>query len=209
MYKHGSINRAFRLVRNEALDCWVPAAETSRARGKRSGRPAGFLAVLLAMSGALAQSQAQSQEIAVAPPVHALPSGGNVVAGSAILTNPAGTAVLNIDQSTQRAIIDWNTFNVGSAAQVNFNQPGRDSATLNRVLDSNPSQIFGQITSTGQVFLTNPNGVYFGKSATADVGSLAATTHGIDNADFMAGKILAALGIEHSLYPDWQPNQTT
>ena len=188
MYKHGSINRAFRLVRNEALDCWVPAAETSRARGKRSGRPAGFLAVLLAMSGALAQSQAQSQEIAVAPPVHELPSGGNVVAGSAILTNPAGTAVLNIDQSTQRAIIDWNTFNVGSAAQVNFNQPGRDSATLNRVLDSNPSQIFGQITSTGQVFLTNPNGVYFGKSATADVGSLAATTHSIDNADFMAGK---------------------
>ncbi|HEV7610196.1 MAG TPA: filamentous hemagglutinin N-terminal domain-containing protein, partial [Steroidobacteraceae bacterium] len=184
MHKHGSTNRAFRLVRNESLDCWVPAAETSRGRGKRSGRPAGLLALLLALFGA----QAQAQEVAVAPPVNALPTGGNVVAGSAILTNPAGTAVLNIDQSTQRAIIDWNTFNVGSAAQVNFNQPGRDSSTLNRVLDSNPSQIFGSITSTGQVFLTNPNGVYFGKTATADVGSLAATTHSIDNADFLAGK---------------------
>jgi filamentous hemagglutinin family protein len=185
MHKHGSTNRVFRLVRNESLDCWVPAAENARGRRKSGGRPAGLLAALFALLGA----QAQSQEIAVAPPVHELPTGGNVVAGSAILMNPAGTSVLNIDQSTQRAIIDWNTFNVGSAAQVNFNQPGRDAATLNRVLDSNPSQIFGRITSTGQVFLTNPNGVYFGKTATVDVGGLVATTHGIDNADFLAGNV--------------------
>ncbi|MEO8063936.1 MAG: YDG domain-containing protein [Pseudomonadota bacterium] len=188
MYKHASINRAFRLVRNEALDCWVPVAEISRGRRKRSGRPAGLLAILLAMCGA----QAQAQQAGVAPPpVLELPTGGNVVAGSAILTtvNSPAAAVLNVDQSTQRAIIDWNTFNVGSAAQVNFNQPNRDAATLNRVLDSNPSQIFGRITSTGQVFLTNANGVYFGKSATADVGSLVATTHNLDNADFLAGKV--------------------
>ena len=70
MYKHGSINRAFRLVRNEALDCWVPVAEISRGRRKRSGRPAGLLAVLLAMFGA----PALAQEAAVAPPVHELPS---------------------------------------------------------------------------------------------------------------------------------------
>ena len=165
----------------------MPVAEISRGRTKRGGRPAGILALLLAMVGA----QALAQEVAIAPPVHELPTGGNVVAGSAILTsgNVGNTATLNIDQSTQRAIIDWNTFNVGSDAQVNFNQPGRDSSTLNRVHDSNPSQIFGSITSTGQVFLTNASGVYFGKSATADVGSLVATTHDIGNADFMAGNI--------------------
>ncbi|MBA3949502.1 MAG: UbiX family flavin prenyltransferase [Acidobacteria bacterium] len=28
-----------------------------------------------------------------------------------------------------------------------------------------------------------------------------------DLADFMAGKILAALGIEHKLYPEWKPNE--
>lgn len=28
-----------------------------------------------------------------------------------------------------------------------------------------------------------------------------------DLADFMAGKILAALGIEHELYPEWKPNE--
>ena len=30
-----------------------------------------------------------------------------------------------------------------------------------------------------------------------------------DLADFMAGKILAALGIEHALYPEWKPNDET
>jgi 4-hydroxy-3-polyprenylbenzoate decarboxylase len=28
-----------------------------------------------------------------------------------------------------------------------------------------------------------------------------------DLADFMAGKILAALGIEHELYPSWKPDE--
>jgi filamentous hemagglutinin family protein len=191
MYKHASTNRAFRLVRNEALDCWVPAAEIARGRRKRSSRPAGVLAILLALLGAQAAAQVGvAPPVAVAPPVNELPTGGNVVAGVAVVrpVDP-GTAVLNIDQSSQRAIIDWNTFNVGSQAEVNFNQPGRDSATLNRVLDSDPSRIFGTINATGQVFLTNPNGVHFGESATVDVGGLAATTHSIDNADFMAGSI--------------------
>jgi filamentous hemagglutinin family protein len=192
MFKHASTNRVFRLVRNEALDCWVPVAEIARGRRKRKSRPSGLLAILLALSGVHAGAQVGvAPPVSLAPPPNELPTGGTVVAGSAILRpggNP-GTAVLNIDQSTQRAVIDWNTFNVGSEAQVNFNQPGRDSATLNRVQDSNPSQIFGTITATGQVFLTNPNGVHFARSASVDVGGLAATTHSIDNADFMAGNI--------------------
>ncbi|MCS6243906.1 MAG: autotransporter-associated beta strand repeat-containing protein [Opitutus sp.] len=114
-----------------------------------------------------------------------LPTGGSVVAGSASLTQDA--AVLNINQSTARAAIDWATFNVGSAAQVNFNQPSSSSVTLNRVLDSNPSQIFGRITAPGQVFLTNPNGVVFAPGASVDVGGLVATTHRIGVDDFMAG----------------------
>jgi filamentous hemagglutinin family protein len=128
------------------------------------------------------------------PSPNQLPTGGTVVAGSATIaagTTP-GTSVLDIDQSTQRAVIDWNTFNLGSAAQVNFNQVNSSAATLNRVLDSNASQIFGKITATGQVFLLNPNGVYFGKSASVDVGSLAVTTGSIGNADFMADKLTFA-----------------
>ena len=108
------------------------------------------------------------------------------MAGTASISQAAAT--MNIRQSSERAAIDWKSFNVGSAATVNFAQPSASSVTLNRVLDSNPSQIFGRINATGQVFLTNPNGVYFAPGSSVDVGGLVATTHAISNADFMDGK---------------------
>jgi filamentous hemagglutinin family protein len=213
MNKHASINRAFRLVWSEARGTWIPVAEIASGRGKRSGRSAARLAPLLvALAGLSAHAAGvvpvpstspapvaapRAVAIAAALAPTTLPTGGHVVAGVAGIapgSTPGGAnyAVLNIDQGTQRAVIDWSTFNVGAAAQVNFVQPNANSATLNRVLDSNPSQIFGKITATGQVFLTNPNGVYFGKTASVDVGSLAAGAGSIDTADFMAGDITLA-----------------
>ncbi|MEY3503034.1 MAG: hypothetical protein RL763_1102, partial [Pseudomonadota bacterium] len=115
-----------------------------------------------------------------------LPQGGKVVGGSAAISSSGNS--LTVQQSSQRAAIDWNSFNVGSGAQVNFNQPNAASVTLNRVLDSNPSQIMGRINAPGQVFILNPNGVIFGASSQVDVGGLLVSTHGISNADFMAGK---------------------
>jgi filamentous hemagglutinin family protein len=195
MNKHSSINRFFRLIWNESLRSWVPAAENARGRKKRNGRSARTLSSLVAGLGLASHAFAGGVPVAVAPTLippapTTLPTGGQVVAGAATLnsSSTANSAVLNVDQTSQRAVVNWNTFNLGSAAQVNFNQPGSDSATLNRVLDSNPSQIFGKITALGEVFLSNPNGVYFGKSASVDVGSLAATTNSIGDADFMAGK---------------------
>lgn len=189
MNAHASINRIFRLVWNEALAAWVPVSEITRGRGKRSGRAVAVLAPLL---GALVfGTTAYAGAPAAVPPPTQLPTGGTVAAGTATITtaSTAGTAVLNVDQTSQRAVIDWNTFNLGSGAQVNFEQPNSHSATLNEVLDSNPSQIFGEITGNGQIFLVNPNGVYFGASASVNVGSLAATTNSIGNAAFMAGNI--------------------
>lgn len=115
-----------------------------------------------------------------------LPTGGKVVGGQATLQSSGNT--LNVNQATQRGVVEWNTFNVGSQARVNFNQPSASAVTLNRVLDMNASQILGSISATGQVFISNPNGVIFGTTAQVDVGGLVATTKGISNADFMSGK---------------------
>ncbi|TDM08967.1 MAG: hypothetical protein C4K60_06300 [Ideonella sp. MAG2] len=115
-----------------------------------------------------------------------LPTDGKVVAGQAGIVQSGST--LNINQSSQRAVIDWNTFNVGSQAEVRFQQPDTQSATLNRVLDSNASQIAGKISANGQVYLSNPNGVLFAPGSSVDVGALVATTHSLSTADFMAGK---------------------
>ncbi|HET9680249.1 MAG TPA: filamentous hemagglutinin N-terminal domain-containing protein, partial [Gammaproteobacteria bacterium] len=120
-----------------------------------------------------------------APVALADPTGGTVVEGDADI-NPQGNGTV-INQTSQRAIIDWETFNIGVDEYVLFNQPGSSAVILNRVIGGDPSTILGNLTANGQVFLVNPNGVFFGESAMLDVGGLLATTLDISNADFMAG----------------------
>src|SRR5512141_2078868 len=50
----------------------------------------------------------------------ALPTGGQVTAGSATLTYTPNK--LQIDQSTSKAIVQWDNFSIGSSAWVNFSQ---------------------------------------------------------------------------------------
>lgn len=123
---------------------------------------------------------------AVAHPAHAGPQGGVVVGGSASI-NQAGS-VTDINQSTQRAIIDWRGFDVGASETVNFRQPSASSVTLNRVTAGGASDIRGTITAPGNVWLVNPNGVVIGNTARIDVGGFIATTADIDNDAFMAGQ---------------------
>ena len=120
------------------------------------------------------------------PAANTLPSGGKVVGGNASLSSSGNT--LNVNQSSNRAAIEWKSFNLGSDARINFIQPSASSVTLNRVVGGDPSQIMGRINATGQVFLVNPGGVIFGPTSQVDVGGLVVTTHGISNDDFMAGK---------------------
>src|SRR5262249_17770275 len=98
-----------------------------------------------------------------------LPQGGSVVGGSATISQPSANS-LSINQSSQRAIINWNSFSVGQPNSVTFFQPNSSAATLNRVLGSTPSTIAGQINANGQVFLVNPNGIAITPSGTVTVG---------------------------------------
>src|SRR6266850_1369788 len=116
----------------------------------------------------------------------ALPTGGTVTAGAATLSYSPNK--LQIDQSTNKAILQWDNFSIGSSAWVNFSQPSSSAIALNRVLGSNPSEIFGRMTANGQVFLSNPNGVLFAPSASVDVGALFATTLTISDQDANAGR---------------------
>jgi filamentous hemagglutinin family protein len=115
------------------------------------------------------------------PAVNALPSGGQVVSGDASIATSGAT--LNVNQTSQRAIVNWDSFNVGQDATVNFNQPNSSASTLNRISSGTPSQIYGKMNAIGEVILQNTAGVYFSKSASLDVGSIAATTHSISNDD--------------------------
>ena len=138
-------------------------------------------AVLALVCLCLTESNAQT-----ALPANQLPSGAKLVGGNASVSTSGNT--LNVNQTSNRAAIEWNQFNVGSDARVNFNQPSASSVTLNRVVGGDPSQIMGRINATGQVFLVNPGGVIFGPKSQVDVGGLVVTTMGISNDDFMSGK---------------------
>ena len=120
-------------------------------------------------------------------PVMALPAGGKVAAGSAGISKPNGQT-LNINQLTDKAIINWKGFSINVNELVRFMQPSSKSIVLNRVTGIDPSSILGQLVANGRVFIINPNGILFGPNSMVDVAGLLATTLNIKDADFMAGK---------------------
>lgn len=124
--------------------------------------------------------------VCVSTPTFAGPQGGNVVGGLAQITRPDAVTT-NIVQATEKAIINWNGFNIDTNELVKFVQPSANAVTLNRVTGADPSTILGQLVANGRVFLVNPNGVVFGSGSNVDVGSLIATTFDLKNDDFLSG----------------------
>jgi filamentous hemagglutinin family protein len=128
---------------------------------------------------------ALSVMLALGTNVYALPSGGAVSAGSASIDASPGK--LTINQASQNAAINWQSFSIGQTEAVQFVQPNSSSVALNRVLGSDPSSILGSLSANGKVFLVNPNGILFAKGAQVNVGALVASTRNITDGDFMAG----------------------
>src|SRR5262245_34118426 len=121
----------------------------------------------------------------VGTPAAAGPEGGAVVGGAATITGQ-GSASVTINQSTQNAIINWNTFNIGRGESVTFQQPNSGSVALNRVIGGlGPSEILGHLTANGRIFLINRDGVLFGPGAVVNTAGFLASTNDIKNADFM------------------------
>jgi filamentous hemagglutinin family protein len=116
------------------------------------------------------------------------PEGGTVVGGAATIQGQGGPAVI-VNQATNSAIINWNTFNIGVRESVRFNQPGSSSVVLNRVTGGlGPSEILGKLTANGRVFIINRDGILFGPGAVIHTAGFLASTNDIRNSDFMAGR---------------------
>ena len=128
--------------------------------------------------------------LAVAPalpaPAQVLPSGGSIAAGSAsiVSVDPASTRIV---QQSQKAVINWQSFSIGSGASVTFQQPDSAAITLNRVTGGGASVLNGGLFANGQVWLVNGNGILTGAGSRIDVGGLLATTSDIADGDFLAG----------------------
>ncbi|MDR1857532.1 MAG: filamentous hemagglutinin N-terminal domain-containing protein [Desulfovibrio sp.] len=118
--------------------------------------------------------------------VFSAPTGGNVVRGAADIKQSGTTT--NVNQSTDKAVINWRTFSIAPAETVNFNQPSSRSMTLNRVTGNERSLIEGALNANGKVFLVNSAGITITKGASINTAGLVASTLDIADDDFMNGK---------------------
>jgi filamentous hemagglutinin family protein len=114
----------------------------------------------------------------------ALPQDGQIVAGNGNIQQPNSQNMV-INQSSNQMITNWQGFNIGQSESVQFNQPGSNSVALNRVIGQDPTAILGKLNANGQIFITNPSGVFFGPNSIINVGSLMATSLQISDQDFL------------------------
>lgn len=167
------MNHIYNSIWSESLGTWVAVCENSKRKGKRSSVCHKLLAtglLIYSVNG------------------WALPTGEQIVAGQVNVATPT-TGQMPINQSSQQAIINWQGFSINANESVNIQQPNASATLLNRVVGMDASVIQGQLNANGQVYLINPNGVLFSKTAQVDVGGLIATTHNISNADFLTGNL--------------------
>ncbi|WP_151804064.1 MBG domain-containing protein [Acinetobacter bereziniae] len=184
------MNKIYKVIWNAQLGCWQavselaknhrPSQSTVTDQNKTMGIVEKVSALILFGLALLPLSvQAAISNIE-------LPTGAQINSGSATISQNGHT--LNINQSSQTLSTNWNSFNIGQDATVNFNQNNASSVAINHVLDSNASQIMGRLNANGQVFLLNPNGVVFSKTAQVNVGGLVASTLALTDHDIQNGQ---------------------
>ena len=164
------MNKIYRLTWNEKRQQYIATAEITRS----SGMPQRCLP-LIGLCALVLPGQ-----------VMALPTGGSLAAGAAQITQSGNS--LTITQSSSKAIINWQTYNIGASELVNYVQPGSQAVTLNRILGNSPSRIDGTIQANGQLIFINPNGVVFSSGARVDAAALTVSTQAISDSSFLSGQ---------------------
>lgn len=180
----------YKLVFSKRLGMLVPIAEIARTHQKTvthavSEQPRqqvqSGISLWRLSSGGLAMLLAGCLSWVAAPVLAqdagTLPTNGNIVAGAGTINVTGNT--MDVNTSTNQAIIHWDSFNIGANAGVNFNMPNTAASVLNRVMGDSASLIQGMLNSNGHVYIVNQNGIYFGAGSQINVGSLTATT--LDN----------------------------
>jgi filamentous hemagglutinin family protein len=120
--------------------------------------------------------------------LEANPTGGSVAAGTATIAGQ-GSPSVTINQASNTAIINWNTFSIGSGELTKFIQPSSTSAALNRVLGGQTSFINGTLSANGQIYLINGNGIVVGPGGIITTAGFTGSTRDIADSDFMSGKL--------------------
>ncbi|MCK6454806.1 MAG: filamentous hemagglutinin N-terminal domain-containing protein, partial [Alphaproteobacteria bacterium] len=96
---------------------------------------------------------------------------------------------MTIRQESQKAVLNWNSFDIDRGHSVTFSHPSASAATLNKIGGADPSVIRGMLKAVardtggtgGTIYLINRNGILFAEGAQVNVGGLTASA--LDVAD--------------------------
>ena len=124
------MNKTYRLLWDTVHETWIVVAEKVSSKGSR--------AVSIVVGGLLVSTLYGGVAPVQALELTALPTGGQVVSGSATISQ-SGSAMI-ITQATTKMIATWDSFNIGQQAAVTFQQPNAASVALNRISDQSPTQ---------------------------------------------------------------------
>lgn len=127
----------------------------------------------------------------LASPSQGGPAGGVVTRGAATITTTTNGAT--IQQTSQRVVIDWSSFNVASGETVTFTQPNAGAIAFNRTPLGSAINIAGALNANGGVWLFSPSGLLIGSGARINVGSLVASTAALDLDAAMSANRLSLL----------------
>ena len=189
----------------------IAATQSAQIEAQRAARAAdGALKRATVAMQAMQAAQKAARDAALAAPggvPNGLVAGGLQVAPGAVPGSnlwlgarlptesvEGGRSNVSIEQTQQKAILTWQTFNVGKDTTLYFDQRAggtdvRNWIALNRVLDPSaaPSKILGSIKADGQVYIVNRNGIIFGGSSQVNVGTLVASSLALTNEQFLSG----------------------
>lgn len=110
-----------------------------------------------------------------------------VICGSATATSQGNQTII---ENSPQAILHWDQFSIQENEHLHFAQVNAASKVLNRVTGSQFSTLLGTLTSNGQVYLINPQGILVGPNAFIQTAGFIASTADIANSDFINGKEL-------------------
>ena len=176
------MNRIYRLVFNRQLGVLQVASEVATGHAGGGSRAGAMRLAAPLLPLALAW--------ALAAPAHASGVPSLSSATGATVSQNGGT--LRIDQNAAKAVLNWNSFNVGKDASVVFAQPSSSAVALNLIdAGHGASVIDGSLRANGNVFLINSAGILFGNHAQVNVGGLVASSLGLvgeDDAGYLLGR---------------------
>jgi filamentous hemagglutinin family protein len=118
---------------------------------------------------------------------------GTVTGGAATITQNGATTT--IQQNSDRAIVNWNNFDIGQGERVNIQQPNANAAILNRVVGgTTATQIQGALDANGRVFVINPNGIVVGQQGSINANGVVLSTLNLSDNAFMTGDSFSVSG---------------